>query len=805
MIYLFKIENNVVKIIFCSGLLFLVLIFLIPHEAHAITIDAVPESIDFGPNDNIRVDLNIHGYDMGPILWVAHRPDNSTISGSLDQFKGGKVTHQIIRNAFDNYFGIWSIDYTYKGVKQTISFKVEPIKFIVKSDKELYYEPDIMKINITTSYYIPVAATAQVFHLNFYDSNGNLVKNANQIDVEPLQNSTIYNFPISNIVDRGNPPGEYKFRVQYYNLSVEVPFLVDDIKNLMTVLLQMDKQSYNQGDSVNLHLLFTRVVESSGVIKITDPSGNTTTSTFSVNSVNTNLHLENITIKPGTYNLTIQYAGVTQTGTLEVTTTSTQKPNINLEIFLDKLKYRPGEIVSAKIHTTNLITNSISFWFEDPNGKQSLKVTTPMKLADMIIPHKIDKNDLQGMWNMYIDYGGATRTTTFFVQGLPIENMESVSSIKFSKPKLLMTLGSNDNVNFKNPRSISIDSTDNIYVVDSGNSQIKKFDSNGKLLLSWGSFGSENGKFRNPSGILVDQKYVYIADTGNARIQKFDKNGNFVLTWGTYGYGRGLFYTPVGLDEDVTGDLFVSDSGTSKIQIFDPNGKYKDELHPVLTNGVNFTAINSIVFDSQNNFYLVTSDTNRILKYSDNGDLINYFGSGGSEGGRFNNPSSIAIDSNGYIYVADTNNYRIQKFDSDGTFLVSWGSLGTGPEQFANPVGLAIDSKNNVYVIDKVNNDVQKFSPFGTADEITIPAWVKNNAKWWSEGLFNNTDFAAGINYLIRQGVIQGHIDSSESNSNAKIPGWMKTNVYWWTNEEISDKEFTDEIQYLISVGIIKT
>ncbi|HYL66432.1 MAG TPA: 6-bladed beta-propeller [Nitrosopumilaceae archaeon] len=793
------------KIILCAGLLFLTLIFLIPQEAHAITIDAVPESDDFGPNDNISVDLNIHGYGVGSVSWVAHRPDGSSISGSLDQFKGGKGIHQILRNAFDNYFGNWSIDYTYNGIKQTVSFKVEPIKLIVIPDKELYYEPDIMKINITTSYYIPVATKAQVFHLNFYDSNGNFVKNLRQVDIMPFQYSTVYNFPISEIIDNDNPPGEYKFKIQYYNISVEVPFLIDDVRNLMTIFLQTDKQVYDTGDGVNLHLLFTRVKESSGAMKITDPLGNTTSSTFPVTSVNTNLHLENITTKPGTYNLEIQYAGITQKKSFQVTARSTLKPNIDLEIFLDKLKYRPGEIIGAKIHTTSLITNSIGFWFVDPNGKQSIKTTVPMKSGDIIIPHKIDKNDVQGTWNMYIDYGGATRTATFFVQGLSIENIDTVSSFKFSKPKLITTFGSGTNVNFKNPKAITIDSTDNIYVVDSGNSQIKKFDSAGKPLLSWGSFGSGNGQFQNPSGILVDQKYVYISDTGNARIEKFDKNGNFVLAWGTYGEIPGMFHTPVSISEDRDGNIFVLDSGTNKIQIFDLNGKYKDELHPALTYGGNFTAANSIVFDSQNNFYVVTSDTNRILKYNNNVDFINYFGSTGTEEGRFNNPNSIAIDSNGYIYVADTNNYRIQKFDSDGTFLVSWGSFGIGPEQFADPVGLAIDSKNNVYVIDKANNDVQKFSPLGNVDEITIPTWVKNSAKWWSEDLFNNTDFATGINYLIRQGIIQAPITSNESNSNVKIPGWIKTNVNWWTNGLISDKEFTAEIQYLISVGIVKT
>ena len=803
MIYLFKIENDVMRIIICASILLLALIFLIPHEAHAVTMDVIPESTDFGPNDNIRIDITIHGYNMGPVLWTAHRPDGSTISGSLTQFKGGEVTHQIIRNAFDNYFGNWSIDYTYNGLKQSVSFKVEPIKLIAIPDKELYYEPDIMKINITTSYYNPVAATAQSFHLNFYDSDGNLVKNFRQIDVMPFQHSTIYNFPISDIVDNDNPPGEYKFKIQYYNVFVEAPFLIDDVRNLMTVFLQTDKHGYAIGDSVNLHLLFTRVKESSCIIKIIDPLGNTTSQTFPVTSVNTNLLLENITNKPGTYNLEIQYSGVTQKGSFQVIAKSTQKPNINLEIFLDKLKYKPGEIVSAKIHTTNLITNSIRFWFEDPTGKQGLKIIAQMKSGDILIPHKIDKNDLQGMWNMHIDYGGATRTATFLVEGLPTESIDTFPPIKFGKPKLLTTFGPGDNIIFKNPRSIAIDSTDSIYVVDSGNSQIKKFDSSGKLLLSWGSFGSENGQFRNPSGILIDQKYVYIADTGNARIQKFDKNGNFVLTWGTYGVVPGSFQIPVALAEDRNGDIFVSDSGTNKIQIFDLNGRYIDEVHPILINGGNFTVVNSIVFDSQNNFYVTTSNTNRILEYNEKEDFINYFGSTGTEEGRFNNPNSIAIDSNGYIYVADTNNYRIEKFDSDGTFLVSWGSFGTNPGQFANPVGLAIDSKNNVYVIDKTNNDIQKFSPFGNADEIDIPTWVKNNAKWWSEDLFSNTDFATGINYLIKQGIIHGTITSNESN--VKIPGWIKTSADWWTNGLISDKEFTAEIQYLISVGIVQT
>ena len=151
--------------------------------------------------------------------------------------------------------------------------------------------------------------------------------------------------------------------------------------------------------------------------------------------------------------------------------------------------------------------------------------------------------------------------------------------------------------------------------------------------------------------------------------------------------------------------------------------------------------------------------------------------------------------------MTDTNNYRIQKFDSDGTSLVSWGSFGTGPGQFEGPTGISIDSMNNLYVVDKINNNVQKFAPIGTADEVTIPNWIKNSARWWSEGLYTDNDFVTGIKYMVKHGIIQ---TSSKDNSNVKIPGWFKTNVDWWTNGLVSDKEFIDGIQYLISAGIIK-
>ena len=42
-----------------------------------------------------------------------------------------------------------------------------------------------------------------------------------------------------------------------------------------------------------------------------------------------------------------------------------------------------------------------------------------------------------------------------------------------------------------------------------------------------------------------------------------------------------------------------------------------------------------------------------------------------------------------------------------------------------------------------------------SAQNYDIPIWVKNNAKWWSDGQITDGDFVKGIEYLIDNGVMQ--------------------------------------------------
>jgi len=49
-----------------------------------------------------------------------------------------------------------------------------------------------------------------------------------------------------------------------------------------------------------------------------------------------------------------------------------------------------------------------------------------------------------------------------------------------------------------------------------------------------------------------------------------------------------------------------------------------------------------------------------------------------------------------------------------------------------------------------------------SASDSAIPEWIKNNAKWWSEGTISETDYITSLEYLITNGIIQIPIPITE-------------------------------------------
>jgi len=54
------------------------------------------------------------------------------------------------------------------------------------------------------------------------------------------------------------------------------------------------------------------------------------------------------------------------------------------------------------------------------------------------------------------------------------------------------------------PTDMAIDSSGNVYVLDTNNHRVQKFTRSGDFITKWGSPGNALGQFLYPSGITVD-------------------------------------------------------------------------------------------------------------------------------------------------------------------------------------------------------------------------------------------------------------------------------------------------------------
>ena len=89
--------------------------------------------------------------------------------------------------------------------------------------------------------------------------------------------------------------------------------------------------------------------------------------------------------------------------------------------------------------------------------------------------------------------------------------------------------------------------------------------------------------------------------------------------------------------------------------------------------------------------------------------------------------------------------------------------------------------------------------------ELEIPVWVKNSAEWWANDAITQTEFMQTIEYLIKQKIVTiPDLATSEStDESASVPDWIKNNAAWWAAGEIDDEAFVAGIQFLIKKGVI--
>ena len=96
--------------------------------------------------------------------------------------------------------------------------------------------------------------------------------------------------------------------------------------------------------------------------------------------------------------------------------------------------------------------------------------------------------------------------------------------------------------------------------------------------ISIGNEKDENYLFYRVRGIALDsEENIYVADSGNYRIQKFDRDGKYLQTIGRKGEGPGEFRRPLGICFNAENNLYVLES--RKMQIFNKLGEFKKSFH----------------------------------------------------------------------------------------------------------------------------------------------------------------------------------------------------------------------------------
>ena len=211
---------------------------------------------------------------------------------------------------------------------------------------------------------------------------------------------------------------------------------------------------------------------------------------------------------------------------------------------------------------------------------------------------------------------------------------------------------------------MAFDGQGQLYVVNSGNSEILVLDSDGRVVRRWGERGTKPGQFdflRDPTdpdsplgGIAVAADgSVYVVESGAKRVQHLTAKGRPLASWGTKGRNDGQFLEPIGVAVAPSGEVFVVDDRRDDIQVFSADGTYRRTI-----------------------------------------------GGPGSAPGQLYDTGNIRIDGEGNLVNADFGNGRVQAWDDKGRLLWTLGSQGTGPGQFTEPQDVAFGPDGRLLVVD---------------------------------------------------------------------------------------------------------
>ena len=234
--------------------------------------------------------------------------------------------------------------------------------------------------------------------------------------------------------------------------------------------------------------------------------------------------------------------------------------------------------------------------------------------------------------------------------------------------------------NFSSAHHVEIGPDDSVWTTDVGNHTVRKWTSDGNLLLTLGSPDNpapeqSGAPFNQPTDIAFGlDGSLYVSDGyGNSKIHHFTPEGKLIRSWGERGTGPGQFMVPHSVAVDPTGLVYVCDRENSRIQIFTSDGQYVSQWRGV-------HRPNQIVPSSDGTMVVAelgykiglmdgapevneVSHNSGVKIMTKTGQWLGGWGASTGIDGDFLAAHAVGIDSDGSLYVGETlDGARLQKF-----------------------------------------------------------------------------------------------------------------------------------------------
>jgi len=316
---------------------------------------------------------------------------------------------------------------------------------------------------------------------------------------------------------------------------------------------------------------------------------------------------------------------------------------------------------------------------------------------------------LAAVWNLFCRPARLTACAAVLIAGCSGDSQMSapVESKFFNSVQVIGTRGAGFG-EINKPRSVAVDASDNLYVVDM-TGRVQKFSPEGVCLSFWQMPEIAKGK---PKGMCRDRDgNIVVVEPHYSRVNYYSPEGKLAAQFGFHGTNIGQLGMPRAAVVNKRGEIYVCEYTLSeRVQHFSAHGEKCLGSFGRLGDGPGeFSRAEGLGIDTQGNIYVADSCNHRIQVFNGDGKFLRMYGHAGSGAGELSYPYDIQVDLSGLQFVCEFGNSRIQIFDANDKSVETLGGPGGGAGQFSNPWGIALDSKGNLYVADAMNNRVQKF------------------------------------------------------------------------------------------------